>query len=415
MDQLSAAAMVSTQPSAAAAGSDTGYLEWRAKATVPPPSSSEPLEQSESMANMVAMATKVEEYLSLEDSPHQKTALTTDSWDIVRLLEADADWTSLATMQRDKISAINALGGPRVMCVWSGTCAQLQRLPRYPDDVAHILDAELLLDEAMRQMDDKGKVACTNIKNKREQRIPCLSMFSHRWERPDLDPSRAFPDSPSNKKAAALGYYGEAGVCPEFAKHQWDYYYWIDYACIDQEDYDQKLLGIAKLPGYISCAIELIYYHSATADYEARAWTRLERVLAFAYTWSPAFVHMDDDYPDRPLRGERMRALIAKHPEVFHIDAQPDADGGEEDATDSHTMSMTITDPLGPETTITDPRDREYIARMCALVARTRILNPACKGGGQLELGKSRMPVDTLHSELDCEKRIEESVRLDSR
>lgn len=97
------------------------------------------------MANMVAMATKVEEYLSLEDSPHQKTALTTDSWDIVRLLEADADWTSLATMQRDKISAINALGGPRVMCVWSGTCAQLQRLPRYPDDVAHILDAELVV------------------------------------------------------------------------------------------------------------------------------------------------------------------------------------------------------------------------------------------------------------------------------
>ena len=72
---------------------------------------------------------------------------------------------------------------------------------------------------------------------------------------------------------------------------------------------------------------------------------------------------------------------------------------------------MTITDPLGDDAAVTDPRDRVYIERMCGIVARTRTLNPAFKGGGQLRLGRSRIPVDTLHSEFDCQGRLERDHR----
>ena len=64
----------------------------------------------------------------------------------------------------------------------------------------------------------------------------------------------------------------------------------MDFCGINQDYYHDKLLGIAKLPGYISCAIEIIFYDSSTVDYETRAWTRLERVLGFA-PMGPDFSH----------------------------------------------------------------------------------------------------------------------------
>ena len=69
---------------------------------------------------------------------------------------------------------------------------------------------------------------------------------------PCADPAKAFPDSPDNKKCKALQYYGKSGLCPVFSEHQFDYYYWIDYCGINQDDYHDKLLGIAKLVREIS-------------------------------------------------------------------------------------------------------------------------------------------------------------------
>lgn len=390
-----------------AKGKIDSYLGWRSDATVTRHAPYAPGAALDAVG-MAEMSCRVEDFLGRDDTPHQTTALTTESWDLVRLLEADADWSKLVEMQLAKVRAINALGGPRMMCVWSGTCAHLGRLPRYPQDAAHILDAEATLEAYTRQADEKGKVQCTNALGELEARIFCLSMFSHRWERPSLEAGRAFPDSTDHKKAKALGFYGAAGVCPEFARHQWDYYYWIDFACINQDEYEEKCLGIAMLPAYISCCIELIYFHSSTTDYERRAWTRLERVLGFAYTWSPAFVYMDDEYPDRPLHGERMRELVAGQPGLYHL-THSSTHAAAHAENDSHTLSMTITDPLGVDAHITDARDRAYIEKMCEIVRRTRTLNPAFKGGGELVLGTSTMPVDTLHAELDCERRLVDS------
>ena len=46
-------------------------------------------------------------------------------------------------------------------------------------------------------------------------------------------------------QARALAHYGAMGLCPEFSKHRWDYYVWLDFAGINQDDYHEKLLGLA--------------------------------------------------------------------------------------------------------------------------------------------------------------------------
>ena len=218
------------------------------------------------------------------------------------MMGLEADWTGFAEFQLAKIRAINALGGPRVMVVWSGTCTHLGRIPRYPQDADHILDGEAVLEEFLKQADERGKVLCSNADGDMEPRIFCLSMFSHRWERSHLDADQSYPDSSRNKKAQALAHYGLYGLCPVFQQHRYDYYYWVDFSCINQDHYHEKLLGVAKLPGYISCAIEVIFFDSGTVDYEKRAWTRLERVLGFAVpTMGPEPVNKQSRWPDSLL------------------------------------------------------------------------------------------------------------------
>eukprot|EP00939_MAST-03C_sp_MAST-3C-sp1_P002065 g2065.t1 len=315
------------------------------------------------------------------------------------LMLEDADWTKMVEMQLAKVRAINALDGPRMRIVWSGTCHHLGKIPRYPTDWKHILDAETVLVEFLKQADGKGKVTCkNNLTGELERRIFCLTMFSHRWERPHPDPRRSYPDSADNKKARALAYYGSSGLCPVFQKHRYDYYYWIDYAGVNQDNYHEKLLGIAKLPGYISCAIEVAYFNSSTVDYEKRAWTRLERVLGFAYSWSPLFVYMDDHYPQQPCN---LSALSNENPELYSIDAE------------TGSLRMKIMDPCGDDAECTDPRDRAYIGKLLEIIQNTRTLNPEFKNcNGGLVLGKSTMPVDTLHGKMDAEVRAKSATAM---
>ena len=147
-------------------------------------------------------------------------------------MDSQADWTAFAEFQLSKIRAINALGGPRLRVVWSGTCRHLGRIPRYPQDADHILDGEAAVEAFLERANGKGKVMCTNCDGDAEDRIFCLSMLSHRWERSHIDADLSFPDSSRNKKARALAYYGSSGLCPVFKEHRFDYYYWIDFAFV---------------------------------------------------------------------------------------------------------------------------------------------------------------------------------------
>lgn len=236
-----------------------------------------------------------------------------------------------------RMRVTNAVGGPRCRIVWSGTMKSLGRLPRWPDDAAHVLDAELLLTKWLDMCDDDARV---------DGREVCFTMFSHRWERPSLDPKLAHPDDEDNTKAKVLATYGELGACGVFPEHQFDYYVWLDFACIEQDDYPTLVEGVSMLPLYVSNCIELMFWDSPTIEYEPRAWTRVERMIAFAFCFSPLIVYVGPGYPQEE---PDLDALVAKNTAFY--DKGPDGK-----------VTIKITDPLGPDASITNPADEELIA-----------------------------------------------------
>ena len=103
-----------------------------------------------------------------------------------------------------------------------------------------------------------------------------------------------------------------------------------------------------------------------------------------------------NDYPDTPAD---LEALSAARPDLYSVDPE------------SGSLMMVIKDPLASDAGLTDQRDRQYIENLCTLVGRTRTLNPLFKGG-ELELGKSKLPVDTLHGKMDAEARAKHATAL---
>lgn len=83
-------------------------------------------------------------------------------------------------------------------------------------------------------------------------------------------------------------------------KSGFDAYYWVDFACIDQLSDKHKAIGVHLLPLYTACCGGLTYYDGVERIYERRAWTRLERVLAYAFCV---------DYTVQRLRGPGMPLL----------------------------------------------------------------------------------------------------------
>ena len=97
------------------------YLSWRAEAVVTRPAKAYyDLSMSQSLKQMGEVGDAVEAYLAQSGTPHQ--SLQFSNWDLQSLMKPDADWTKMVEMQLAKVRAINALGGPRMMIVWSGTC-----------------------------------------------------------------------------------------------------------------------------------------------------------------------------------------------------------------------------------------------------------------------------------------------------
>jgi hypothetical protein len=87
------------------------------------------------------------------------------------ILPPEADWSFFAHMLLSRVEEVNTLDGPRVRLVHWSTLDKLGRIPRWPDDAAHVLDAADLIRAWIARQDAKGKIS---------GRILCLSMFSHR-------------------------------------------------------------------------------------------------------------------------------------------------------------------------------------------------------------------------------------------
>lgn len=198
----------------------------------------------------------------------------------------------------EKIRKVNALGGPRVRVVWWRTLLVMNRLPRYPDDSEHILDLEDLVSSWLSRCDANGAVDGHHLS---------VRFLSHRWERPHYCEKCgdgtcsvvAHPDTEDNIKARVLGEWGRDLYNEDDPRpfRPEDTYFWIDHACIDQDNAPSKMSGITLLPLCIACCANgLVCFVGSTREYADRAWTALERVLAYCLTASPHFRMIDSGY-----------------------------------------------------------------------------------------------------------------------
>lgn len=111
----------------------------------------------------------------------------------------------------------------------------------------------------------------------------------------------AHPDTSENTKATTLGAWGAAeyddsNVGPHAPD---DFYVWIDFASIDQDDAEQKIRGIEMLPLYVACCSSgLVMYipDNPATNYEERAWTGIERILAYTFSVSPVLKKIDSGF-----------------------------------------------------------------------------------------------------------------------
>jgi hypothetical protein len=114
-----------------------------------------------------------------------------------------------------------------------------------------------------------------------------LIFISHRWLRPNEDPTKAHPDDVEGSKHKLIC----AGVRKLADRKGWDINQiglWLDFCGVEQDDGMLLKAGVASLRGYISlCDAVLIpspempeagdrTVDKIPGEYGARAWTRLE-------------------------------------------------------------------------------------------------------------------------------------------
>lgn len=302
---------------------------------------------------------------------------------VPELMKPDTkDWSGFAKFLLKRVQDCNALGGPRVHVVPWCSFEALGHVPQFPEpsDSKYILDAERLLEEWVKRQDAQGRV---------DGRVVCISFFSHRWERPSLSIEEAHPDTPEGKKAQAMMHYGKGGTCPIFSPTwTFEYFFWVDFAGVNQYDFREKMLGITMLSAWMSACSEIIIYNSSTADYEPRAWTRVERMLGYTYCISPLVVYLDDNFPKKPANLEQ----IAKaNPNTFVLDSATGC------------LQLRIRDPTCDGASALNPADARFIEELSKTILGAKPVNPArvWTGVDKLVFGETTIPLDTEHYAAD--------------
>jgi len=363
-----------------------GYLGWREAALLSVDSKISVYAASrDPLADHVVqkagdIGNRVQDFLASDDVL-SKPGFTPEGVELLK--QKDSDWRGFTQWLLNRIRSVNDLGGPRVMLVSWKTLRNLGRFPMYPMESEHILDAERLLKEYARVQDEKGKV---------DGRVICFSFFSHRWERPSWE-GDAHPDTEDHKKAKALAMFGEFGTCPIFAPHHdFDYYFWVDYCSIDQVNPSPKELGVTKLCAYVAACIQMIMYDSETAEYEPRAWTRLERMMGYTLCACPLFKYLDDSYPSKPIEVDD---IVSKRPETY----AKSEDGK---------LLLRIRDPNGQDACYTSEEDLPIVRQLSGTVQDAMPINPARTWHNVTELvyDECHIPLDTEHYGMDVAKHV---------
>jgi len=240
-----------------------------------------------------------------------------------------------------RVKALNALGGPRMRVISGSVIKKLGRLPRLPDDDSEIVDWESTLENWLKTCDESGKVA--------GKRVVC-GFISHRWLRPHMPCDQcgtqeagkvcpnslsAHPDDAQNSKAKALTKFLQT------SDEMIEWHFWMDFAGIHQECTKRIATGIMSLPGYIACVEGCLMF--LTPGYEARAWCRLERLLAYRFCPAYTFYVLTVDFPIPPNLDQLLPGKALKD------------SGATED------IHLEITDPCGMDAKITSKGDYAII------------------------------------------------------
>jgi hypothetical protein len=251
-----------------------------------------------------------------------EAARSASTWDKVLDVLAAREFRGLRSGfdRRPLIERANAVGGPAMRLLHWRTIAKLGRLPRSNEGQAV---------DAIGGIDAFG--------------APDVEVFmvSHRWLCPSLDPSRSHADNAEGEKARAIQEFSRwrrqwvlhrHGFLPEI-------FYWIDYSCMDQENTAD---AVPLLPLWVACCERFLRVE--TADYDERAWCRVEPLLSSIFSFADHHVSIGLDFRCRwPHFGER--------------------------------ISRPILDPQGGK--LTNPNDMKLILHLVDLVNRTRPANPA--------------------------------------
>jgi hypothetical protein len=200
-----------------------------------------------------------------------------ENWDGVLAILASNEFRGRRAKidRRPLIEAANSLGHCPMRVLHWQKLVDLGRIPR--SDEGHAVDA---------------------IQGITAFRTPIVELFmvSHRWLRPSLDAAQSHPDNEYAHKASALNEFSlwrrkwvhvNHGFWPEI-------FYWIDYSCIDQEN---AAAAVPLLPLWVACCERFLRIE--TADYDDRAWCRVEPLLAYAFSFADHHVSIELDFCHR--------------------------------------------------------------------------------------------------------------------
>eukprot|EP00873_Tetraselmis_striata_P025357 jgi/Tetstr1/445621/TSEL_003426.t1 len=226
--------------------------------------------------------------------------------------------------QLEQVREIAAAGHPRMRLVTASKLREIGHLPRSSE--GHWEDAEELLQRHGHE-----------IGNGRSKLVTVL--FSHRWTRPSLDAGEAHPDDPDGSKAAVMVQFADwlmwalnnrdvSGVgskLPATSQKPSEVAFWLDWNSVDQDD---TWPGVLALPLYVAACSVFAFYD--TPEYEQRCWTRVERVMSYAFC----------------AHGNRVFSIPPgfEHREQLFQEEK-----------------MVVRDPMGPDAGITRKEDREPV------------------------------------------------------
>ena len=131
-------------------------------------------------------------------------------------------------------------------------------------------------------------------------RIDCFHFTSHRWDTPDMDPSKAHPDDPENQKLAHM-----KEIFPKTPRE----FVWMDFFCVPQADRKRQQDAISSLPFYVKhCGTfnALVRDHDSLVEYLMRVWCEVELLTTLgpvqSPTWQPKLSTQDKYFLVRPSK-----------------------------------------------------------------------------------------------------------------